>query len=207
MRWRRNIGPSSSSPGTWPSRNSQIVHRVFHSTLSVPEPLRLKLRSHCFEPTHTRLCGTVIQSWLGETGAIDPTTSRPDTHRLPSRRVQTTRARLRNSRPVWVLMRRSHMVPAESHSRNEIWIPVLLTSRADAVCWIGDAISISASEGQRSARRRSVSRAAGRTSDFWDVGGASAGCFDFLELIDCCEGTGRDMGQYADDDVCVARCR
>lgn len=54
----RNIGPSSSLPGSWRSHNSQIVHRVFHSTLSVAEPLRAKLCSHCFEPTNTRLFGT-----------------------------------------------------------------------------------------------------------------------------------------------------
>jgi hypothetical protein len=39
-------------------------------------------------------------SSLAACGAIDPTTSRPDTQRFPSRRVQMTRARFSIVRPV-----------------------------------------------------------------------------------------------------------
>jgi hypothetical protein len=80
-------------------------------------------------------------------------------------------------------------VPAESQSSSETCMPVLLTSRAEAVCWIGDKISTSASEGRRSARRRSFSRAVRRTADSFDVGG-DPGCLVFPELMSCREDTG-----------------
>ncbi len=80
-------------------------------------------------------------------------------------------------------MRRSHSVPAESQSSSESCMPVLLTSRADALRWIGDKISISASEGQRSARRRSSPPMAGRTSEFLGIGGGRFECSSFLELM------------------------
>jgi len=80
-------------------------------------------------------------------------------------------------------MRRSHNVPAESQSSSESWMPVLLTSRAEAIPWIGDKISISASEGRRCARRRSSPPTAVRTSEFFPIGGGGFECLGFLELM------------------------
>jgi len=80
-------------------------------------------------------------------------------------------------------MRRSHTVPAESQWSSESCMPVLLTSRADAICWMGDKISTSASECHRSARRRSSSPAAGRTSESLGIGGSRFERLRSLEFI------------------------
>lgn len=114
-------------------------------------------------------------------GAIDPMTSKPDTQRFPSRRVQMTRARFKSVPPVCVVMRRSHTVPAASQWSSESCMPVLLTSTAEATCWIGDKMSTSASESHRSARRRSSLAAAGRTSELLGIGG---GLFEGLRLLE-----------------------
>ena len=52
-------------------------------------------------------------------GTIEPTTCNPATHSSPTRRAQMTRARLKITRPVWVVIRRSHNVPVESHPSSE----------------------------------------------------------------------------------------
>ena len=80
-------------------------------------------------------------------------------------------------------MRRSHTVPAESQWSSESCMPVWLTLRAEATCWMGDKISTSASESHRSARRRSCSPAAGRTSELLGIGGGPFEGLRFLEFI------------------------
>ena len=80
-------------------------------------------------------------------------------------------------------MRRSQTVPLESQWSSETCMPVLLTSTADATCWMGDRISTSASESDRPARRRSSSPLAWRTSEFFPLEGGSFECLPFSEFF------------------------
>jgi hypothetical protein len=78
---------------------------------------------------------------------------------------------------------------------------------ADAIFWTGDKISISASEDQRSARRRSFPPIAGRTSDSVLVRGGTLERLGFSEVMGAVNLPDRRGNPHTHDDVPEGRCR